>query len=163
MFATCQNRNDPPESLWYLKFFENSSVGPRSICVFTAFGDTTGPKLGGKIPKKWAKSLPPKNIDTFFRLGIWCRFRFCYQSWPNLLIWLRSGCLPHAQIVMSPENQYHTLIHSFPAKLLRAPDWNLEYWAVRTDDELLLSIPMYPEMWGWDCATLGNTQKYIHF
>ena len=44
-------------------FFENSSVGPRSIYVFAGFGDTMGPKLGDKIPKKGAKILPPKSID----------------------------------------------------------------------------------------------------
>ena len=68
-----------------------SSVGPRSICVNVGFRGTAGPKLGYKIPKKGAKNLPPKNFDTFFWLKIWCRFRFCYQSWPNSMIWLRSG------------------------------------------------------------------------
>ena len=45
--------------------FENSSVGPRSIYAFAGFGSGTGPNLGGKIPKKGAKILPPENIDTF--------------------------------------------------------------------------------------------------
>ena len=68
-----------------------SSVWPRSIYVNAGFRGTAGQKLGYEIPKKGAKILPPKNIDPFFRPEIWCRFWFCYQSWPNSMIWLRSG------------------------------------------------------------------------
>jgi len=49
----------------YVGFFEISSVRPRSIYAFAGFASGTGPKLGGKIPKKGAKILPPENIDTF--------------------------------------------------------------------------------------------------
>ena len=60
----------------YVGFFENSSVGWRSIYVFAGFGDTTGPKLGGKIPKKGAIILPPENIDTFLDLEFDVDFNF---------------------------------------------------------------------------------------
>ena len=49
----------------YVGFFENSSVGPRSIYISAGLRGTTGPKLGDKIPKKGANILPPKNFDTF--------------------------------------------------------------------------------------------------
>ena len=68
-----------------------SSVGPRYIYVSAGFRGTARQKLGYKIPKKGAEFLPPKNIYPFFRLEIWCRFRFFYQSWPNSMISLRSG------------------------------------------------------------------------
>ena len=54
----------------YVGFFENSSIGPRSIYVSAGLHGTTGPKLGDETPKKGAKILPPKNIDPFFRLEI---------------------------------------------------------------------------------------------
>ena len=55
----------------YVGFFENSSLGPRSGAVFAGFGDTTGPKLGDKIPKKWANCFPPKCrpfLDLIFHV-----------------------------------------------------------------------------------------------
>ena len=54
----------------YVSFFENSSVGPRSIYVSAGFRGTAGPKLGYEIPKKGAKILPPNNVYPFFRLEI---------------------------------------------------------------------------------------------
>ena len=49
----------------YVGVFENSSNRPRSIYIFAGFGDTTGPKLGGKIPKRGQK-FGPQNILTLF-------------------------------------------------------------------------------------------------
>ena len=57
-------------------FFENSSVGLRSIYASAGFRGTSGPKLGYEIQKKGAKILPPKNFDPFFDLKFDVDFEF---------------------------------------------------------------------------------------
>ena len=57
-------------------FFENSSVGPRSICVSTGLCGTIGPNLEYKIPKKGTKHLPPEIWKLFSDLKFDVDFDF---------------------------------------------------------------------------------------
>ena len=54
----------------YVSFFENSSVGPRSIYVSAVIWGKTGQKVGNGDKKRGQIFLPPKIITTFYRLEI---------------------------------------------------------------------------------------------
>ena len=97
---------------WLLNFF---AYGLRYRCVSVDLSKHDQKNRFVFRGRIWelGENIAPQNCSPSSRLRIWRRLWLCNQTWPNSIRWRSYWFSCHAQIVLSSQNHYHTLMSKY--------------------------------------------------